>query len=198
MASRSVGIYRVEWAGLEALREKLAELGDKFSRRVLQKAVNASAKPVLLQARRTTPVRPPDNSPKKNPPGSLRRAWIIKSRFYKNTDTAVAIVGPRKQAAPHAHLVEFGTKERFRKSMVVGDRNTYALAGEQRRWVQQGTRFVQVRVGSRLIQNRTYRTGRMPAFHVLRDAYEQKAANIKARLFWRLKVGIEEEAAKKT
>jgi len=48
--------------------------------------------------------------------GNLARGVISKVLDEKSGYTPVAIVAPDYKISPHAHLVEYGTKERFHKS----------------------------------------------------------------------------------
>lgn len=79
------------------MRRLTKQLGPKLAKKVLRKGVNASATPVLKAARRNAPVGE----------GTLKKSLSKRTRSYP---AAVAtIVGPKSKAAPHAHLIEFGT-----------------------------------------------------------------------------------------
>ena len=82
------------------------KLGDKIGRRVMRKAVNAGANPIVKEARALVPRRT----------GLLRKSIGKRVRTYKPR-TVIAIIGIRKGFATptanprkYAHLVEFGTQ----------------------------------------------------------------------------------------
>ena len=123
-----MGGFRIQGT-LEGLDKVLANLGQlaKQSTRskILRKAVNAAARPMLQQARQTVPVDT----------GWLKKSLAVRIQTYRNTGAVVAVIGPRsgfqknrktgkrsrtafgdKLAAKtnrrptyYAHLVELGT-----------------------------------------------------------------------------------------
>ena len=110
--------------GLEEVRSELLKFGTnmsaKYTAAALKRAVEQGGTLSALKA----------NTPK-GPTGNLRRAAAIKTKRYVRSGVGVAIVGfksgrkmnepydPTKQGY-HQGLVEFGTKQRFRKSKVDG------------------------------------------------------------------------------
>ena len=100
--------------GLEELRMSLQRMQKNVVKKVLGKAVRASAKPMQKQAKANAPVKS----------GSLRRSMYVKVKRYPGGNIA-AIIGPRKGAkqykatkrkaartedAYYAYMVEGGTK----------------------------------------------------------------------------------------
>lgn len=106
MASR----FRVR--GMKRLRKKLKQLPDKLARKVIRKAVTAAGTPVVKQARQLMKNLP--HSTGLTPTGATRkrlhRTLTKKTRTYKRSQTIVGIIGPRAKEAPHASLVESGTR----------------------------------------------------------------------------------------
>jgi len=166
----------MEIEGIEALREQLQTLGPRVAQRVFKQALNFAATPVLKAAIRTTPVRKTAlRDWRRNPPGSLKRAWAKRTVSYWQHHTVVTLVGPKSGEAPHAHLLEFGTDERYRLK-----RRSMKLA-----------RFFGAEA------RRPYYSGKMPAFHILRNAYSGQGTLIRQRLEKRILTGVNREALKK-
>ncbi|MEM6798005.1 MAG: HK97-gp10 family putative phage morphogenesis protein [Planctomycetota bacterium] len=89
--------------GLDDLRRVLRELPHRVAETVLEDAARDAGEPILADA--TDRVS--------EDLGTLKQAMYLKVVTYLRSLTAVAIIGPRSRAAPHAHFVEFGTTERF-------------------------------------------------------------------------------------
>ena len=91
----------IELVGMDDVLNRLKKLPEKPTRRVTRKFLRAGSTPILKESRRLTP----------KDTGELRKAW--KRSFAKSFDRDqwVKVRNP----APHAHLVEFGTGERFTK-----------------------------------------------------------------------------------
>jgi HK97 gp10 family phage protein len=116
--------------GLEEIRKQILGLGNTLSAKYMASALRSAAekggaKDALKAA---TP---------RGPTGNLRRSIAIKSKRYPRTGIGIAILGfrsGRKMNEPynkeklgyHQGLVEFGTKERFRRT----DRGTRASTGK--------------------------------------------------------------------
>ena len=95
--------------GIEKVQKRLREFPQKVQRRVLRKGVNKATTPVLQTARRLAPLGDglrPDGSPRDH----LRKTLAKKLKTYTRTGAVVGIVGPKAKAAPHAKLVEGGTR----------------------------------------------------------------------------------------
>lgn len=118
---RTVGIrLTVDVPGLEQIREKFAELPKYLSARYMASGLRAAAEQggTLKVLRNLTP---------KGKTGNLKRAVAIKSKKYPRTGVGIAIIGyksGRKMNEPydntklgyHQGLVEFGTKQRYRRA----------------------------------------------------------------------------------
>lgn len=106
--------------GLEAARDTLLNLGKsvsaKYQASALKKAAEQGGTKQALRA----------NTPR-GPTGNLRRAIAVKTRRYPRSGVGIALIGfqsgrkinepyDNKKLGYHQGLVEFGTKERFRKT----------------------------------------------------------------------------------
>lgn len=87
------------------LERVLRKLPEKVLNKVARQAVNAGATPVLKAARKNVPV---DQA-------VLKKTLTKKTKVFKNSQTAISLVGPKARAAPHDHLAESGTTERRTK-----------------------------------------------------------------------------------
>lgn len=92
--------------GLEEVKRKMERLSRRSSARVQKKSVRAGAVVAQRIFRSVSPV---------GPTGNLKRAQTIKPITYKSSNTSVAVVGADYKIAPHSHLIEWGTKDRYRK-----------------------------------------------------------------------------------
>ncbi len=99
----------MELIGMDELDRVLRDLPKKVSKNVQRKAVRAGTS-VLLKATRRN-VRAIGKVT-----GTLLKSLTKKVKTYSRTSTVAGIVGPRARAAPHAHLVEYGTDPRYHKS----------------------------------------------------------------------------------
>ena len=106
--------------GLEEIRKDLLGLGKTLSAKYMASALKKAAeKGGTLQALKSATPR--------GPTGNLRRSIAVKSKRYPRTGVGIAILGFRsgrkmneaydtKKLGYHQGLVEFGTKERTRKT----------------------------------------------------------------------------------
>lgn len=107
---------KMEMTGARQLRKLFKKLPTGVARRVLRKAVKAAQKPVLKAYKANV------RGTKKNVKGggvgtvsgALRKAPGIKAvllgRGRRGGRIAMSFVGPKSKHAPHAHLIEFGTR----------------------------------------------------------------------------------------
>lgn len=167
----TVGIrITADLPGLEQVRSELLKFGTNMSAKYTAAALKRAAESGgTLQALK-------DNTPKGST-GNLRRAAAIKTKRYARTGIGLAIVGyksgrkmnepfdPTKQGY-HQGLVEFGTKQRYRKSKVDG------------RPVSTG----KMPVGGS--------TGRPP----VRSAWEQTRSAVESRIVEEMKKAVENAA----
>jgi len=97
--------FKIE--GADELIRRLERIGnDSKQRGINRKAVRAGATPFRKAARAEL------KSHKKT--GRLRKGIVTKVKTYLG-NVVVAITGADATTAPHAHLLEFGTVERFHK-----------------------------------------------------------------------------------
>ncbi len=160
----------MEMIGFDELDKMFRNLPAKVTKNVQRKAVRAGASVLLKEYRRNV---------KKlgKVTGTLRRSLAKKVKTYRRTATVVGIIGPKSRAAPHAHLVEFGTKPRYR--------------GKKRKGERMRRVFRAVRIGGRWGY-----TGSMPAFAPLRRAFYSTLSKVKHTMRKKLADGIKAEALK--
>lgn len=125
--AEQVGIrLTVNVPGLEQVRAAFESLPKMMAARYMAAGLRKAAEDggTLKVLKNLTP---------KGPTGNLRRSVAIKSKTYARTGVGIAIIGyksGRKMNEPfddtklgyHQGLVEFGTKERYRRSSVDGRR----------------------------------------------------------------------------
>jgi HK97 gp10 family phage protein len=99
----------VSVSGTSATMRNLRELRPSTQRKVLRPAISKGATPLLKAARRLAPVGDgltPDGQKRKHLAKTLKKT---RAKTYKN-GSVIVVIGPEKGAAPHAHLVDKGTK----------------------------------------------------------------------------------------
>lgn len=99
---------RFQVEGLPEVLRRLKLLPVKLQKKVIQQATGRACTPIVKQARKDAPVgdgRNPDGSPRQH----LAKTINKRVKTYRNGNV-VGIIGPIKNAAPHDHLVESGTK----------------------------------------------------------------------------------------
>lgn len=106
MASRK---KTVQITGIKPLLKALKVLPEKVQKKVLKSATAKAATPVVKAAKKLVRL-----GTGRNPDGSQRehlRKTISKTspKIYKN-GTVMVVAGPKAKAAPHAFLVDLGTK----------------------------------------------------------------------------------------
>lgn len=157
------------------LATKFAALPQKLQNRGMRRAQTKAAKALANNARPRIPV---DTSRKASFPfrhanDHYRDNLTYKVKTYKTA--VIAVVGPKSRSAPHAHLVEDGTQERYTKRTTqyrdIGTKRTKATINGRRRFIN---RRVKKSIGSFVDVRKTgvskYR-GRMPAFRPLQKAF---------------------------
>lgn len=92
------------------LEDNLKELPKAMGRTVLRNALKKAAKPIRDEASANAPH---------GPSGNLAKSIVITTkrngRTVRNRRGVTIFVGADHITAPHAHLVEFGTVERFHR-----------------------------------------------------------------------------------
>lgn len=83
----------------------------KVQTRIVKGAVRTAMKPVLATLKASLPRK----TKKQGNTGNLRRGASWKVKTYKSA--TVSLVGYKHNVAPHSHLWELGTKERFRNKI---------------------------------------------------------------------------------
>ena len=102
------GFVEVKVEGLEELHRDLTTMADHIKPSALQLILKKIAAPFAAKLLPLTPL---------GPTGNLRRgvqAWS--PRITANRPHAMARAGIRYKVAPHAGLVEYGTKDRYTKA----------------------------------------------------------------------------------
>lgn len=102
----------VDLTGDKELQRAFKKLADKAKRTVGRKANRAGSTPVMKRMKALAPKPGPDAPFAR---GVLRKS--IKRKFKRYGGVDVSVVGP-DITGPHAHLVEYGTVERFTKKGV--------------------------------------------------------------------------------
>jgi len=99
--------FNVKVIGDQQLLRKLGSMKRRAKTTIQRKGVRAGSTPIVKAFKGAAPV----GATKR-----LRRAQTRKFKTYANTGTSIAVVGADYSIAPHHHLVELGSAERFRKS----------------------------------------------------------------------------------
>jgi HK97 gp10 family phage protein len=95
---------KISITGLKEIDDVLKAMPKELTHSVLGSAHAAAAKPLVNRMQLTAP---------EGPTGKLVDSIGIVRTSVKRTDNLGEIkVGPRRKRAPHAHLVEYGTKAR--------------------------------------------------------------------------------------
>lgn len=97
---------QIKVTGDKELIRKMQGLSKRMATSIQRKAVRAGSTPMLKAFRAAAPV---------GETGRLRRAQTRKFKTYRNSGTSIAVVGADYSIGPHAHLVERGTVDRYRK-----------------------------------------------------------------------------------
>lgn len=90
-------------AGADELQGGLKLIGTKGAKRVVRAEMTKTSRRLTRSVKQQAPVGPSKN---------LKRSIMFRIATYANGNI-VGIIGSRKGQAPHAHIVEEGTKERF-------------------------------------------------------------------------------------
>lgn len=93
------GNINFEIKGAKEMERLLKELGPRVAQRVGDAALRAGAKPIVDAAKQRVAVRS----------GALRDSITVVSDRRRNDDARVVLIGFKKPASGHAHLIEFGT-----------------------------------------------------------------------------------------
>jgi HK97 gp10 family phage protein len=94
--------------GIDELQKKLARLGRQAATKAQKNALREPAKMVQSAFVSASPT---------GDTGRLKRAQKTKWKTYRNSGSTIAVVGADYKVAPHVHLVEWGTADRYRKKM---------------------------------------------------------------------------------
>lgn len=108
--------YAVDSPQLKQLHRRLNRLEDDVRKKILRRAVGKGIRVIRKQIKANTPV---GNAKwvkgQKIAGGTLKRSVDAVVRKYLR-DTYVGITGPKYPEGPHAHLVEYGTQQRYTKA----------------------------------------------------------------------------------
>ena len=154
--------------GLRELVRTLDQMPAVCRSRVLVPAAERAGKTLVKAIARLTPY----NMNRKRGVRAYHYRDVLNSvvRDYPKTQSVVLVVGPESGKAPHAHLVEDGTKQRFTNSkpkyMRMKVRARQIIKNGRLRWV---TETEKKSIGSleRKKGKPRLNRGRMPAFHSL-------------------------------
>lgn len=200
-------------ASLKLLGEKelffrLFRLDDRIRNSITQKALRASTKPFLQEVKSNAPVRRPSKYPSKTQlrPRALKRSLAYKGKKYRRGAVNVGIVGSYysgARRAPHAHLVDKGTGQRYRFNPKIFGKPYARDISEKAALVVKGTsgqkrtearkQFQKGFIG--LLGDRESRsTGRMPPSLFFTNAWRKHRPRIYRRLGVELWKGIRANA----
>lgn len=170
MANNSMRVQlNVDRRSTERLLEKLRTLGPKIERKVVRKALSKAATPIASAMRKLAPKGTGKTSDGRDRP-NLKKT-IKKTLVRANARGFASIrIGPEARKAPHAHLVEFGTKPRTRKRI--------------------GGKYSRIKDPTA----EQLRTGAAPEQSFLRKAFKQERSRANAIIVAELRAGIDREA----
>ena len=99
-------------------KELLAAFGalkDTVASRTMSDGLKRAAVPILDSAGAILRSQLSGNTERSygKEPGNLLKSLGVRTRRYKNTNTQIAVIGPRWPEGAHGHLVEFGTAPRW-------------------------------------------------------------------------------------
>lgn len=106
----------IQVSGLKQAEEQLLKLGAEVAEKELHRAINFALKPVADRAKAIAPTRTGKFR------ASIRRAKHRSMKTRKIAVKGIAATGAsaagisvisNRRKAPHAHLIEFGTEQRF-------------------------------------------------------------------------------------
>lgn len=101
--SSKADLAAAELLGAAELKQLLKKLPPRIHRKVTRAAISAGLTPMLRAMRKEVPVDE----------GVLKASLGRQVKAYDKTLSVVGLAGPKKNAAPHAHLVEYGTAPRY-------------------------------------------------------------------------------------
>lgn len=178
--------------GLKPLLRTLRQMPDIMSSRVLVPAAMRGARRIASGIRKFIPIQ----RRMRKPHTHYRDAVTQVVREYKNTHSVVAVIGAESGLAPHAAIVEEGTKDRW-----TNHKSRYRkLAVRVRPIIKAGRlRYVTEKqrqsIGSFQKKNKkpTYYRGRMPAFHPIARGVESTKSDVGTQLKADIESGIKRE-----
>lgn len=171
MAAHSMSIsIQINRRETEVLLRRLRTLGEKVERKVVRKALSKAATPIARAMRKLAPKgsgKTSDGRERKHLKQTITKSLVRASR---NGTSANIKIGPEAKKSPHAHLVEFGTKQRTRKRI--------------------GGKYSGIKNPS----PQQLRTGAAPEQSFLRRAFKQERSKANSIIVAELRAGIEREA----
>lgn len=169
MANTMQVSLKLERRQTERLLNHLRTMGPKIERKVVRKALSKAGTVVARAVRKLVPKGKGQTSD-----GRQRQhlKQVIKKSLVRANRRGFASIriGPEAKKAPHAHLVEFGTKERQRKRLGGYYRNVQNPTADQ------------------------LRTGRAPEQSFLRKGFKQSRGQANRIIVTELRAGIAREA----
>lgn len=195
LPAKTVGTtFKLDEGQLSGLLQHLKTLPEKIEQRVLRKAGRTASNTFLQLAIQRTPKSDKKPAKYRGKP-HLRDVLAIKQKTYGRGGKARTffVIGPKSKQAPHGHLVEFGTAQRF-----TGSQTKYKTVTQGRIKTKSGwkNRRKKVSIGSfekfpgAVMANR----GVMPAFAMLQKSFTRGRQFAQRAMEAEIKAGIEREA----
>lgn len=97
----------VKFTGIREIDNVLKNLPKALTHSVMSAAHTNAAKPLVARAKQIAPVGPTHNL--------VDSIGVVKSSVKRATEVGEIRVGPKRRKAPHAHLVEYGTRKRNKR-----------------------------------------------------------------------------------
>jgi len=108
--------FAIQIFGVDELIYSFNLLTAGIQQRVLKQVVAKGARVMVSPLKAATPRSRSKGRGAKNPSGTMRKSVGIVTRKYKGGGLWMAFAGHRWPKGAAAHLVEFGSKQRFTKS----------------------------------------------------------------------------------
>lgn len=160
------------------IHDRLRNLEGKAGQRIARKAVRAAANQAKAAIVQLAPFR--QKNRRATDKRHFRDTISIRQRTYKKGTISVCVVGAKSPQVPHAHLIEFGTVQRFTNS-----RTIYATTGRRQVRVKgKGiiTRLIRRRSGTAIRDagRKQANRGVMPEMMPVRRGLQQSQAAAQA------------------
>ncbi len=186
---------KLSLSGMDDLRRALQQMPGAVRTRILLPAAKNAIRTIYKTAEGLIPVSAHRKQRKGNL-GHYRNNLTYVVREYPNSESVIAIVGAESGTAPHATLVEHGTRPRFTNSKPQYQRTATGVKTVVKRG-QAVTKVVYQRksIGSKQKRKKSpqlYR-GVMPAFHPIKRGIDNSASAVATGLRNDIQAGITRE-----